>query len=153
MSDFENDFQNEEVAVAQQPTTEAAIEAAEEERQAEVATVEAPAAVVEAEFHLDTVEDEDDEPEDDDFFDEEEVPAVPEIDPATVVTIRTSASGDKYVQATSAMPLIDVISKSGLRFNGDFTCWLNGQEVALGTQVAGGMTVTVVGSVKGGAEQ
>jgi hypothetical protein len=142
---FENDFVNEEAVTTEAVTEEAPVTA-------DAVTEEAPAAVVEvvATGTLVEEDEEDEEEDDDDFFAEEEAPAVPEIDPATIITFRTSAGSDKYVTAPASMPLVDAIAKSGLRFNGDFTCWLNGQEVALGTQVAGGMTVTVVGSVKGG---
>jgi len=138
MSEFENDFAVEEAV------TEAAADILEEERQADPIAegeVEAPAA--EAEGGEDLT--------DDDFFAEDEAPAVPEVDPATIITIRTSQGSDVFVPAPQPMPLVDAIAKSGLRFNGDFTCWLNGQEVGLGTVVAGGQTVTVVGSVKGGS--
>lgn len=136
MSEFEHDFENEE------SVSEIAAVATIEEIEAETAPVSQEATVL--------VE-EDDETTDDDFFAEEEEEAIPEVDPATIITIRTSASSDKLVEAAAPMPLVDAITKSGLRFNGDYTCWLNGQEVGLGTMVSGGMTVTVVGSVKGGS--
>lgn len=88
--------------------------------------------------------------EDDDFFAEDATEEVEPVDPATVVTIRTSQGSDVYVPAPEPMPLVDAVARSGIRFNGDYTAWLNGQEVGLGTTVSGGMTVTIVGSVKGG---
>lgn len=115
----------------------------EAEAMAETAEAELP---VEAEVDV-----EEEELDEDDFFAEDEAAAVPDVDPATLITIRTSAGQDVFVEAPEPMALVDAIAKSGLRFNGDYTCWLNGQEVPLGTKVAGGNTVTVVGSVKGGA--
>ncbi len=148
MSDqFENDFD------VTEAVTEAAADTLDEERQASVTEGDAPttnadvAAVVEA---IREGEVDEEEVDDDDFFAEDEAPAVPEVDPATIITIRTSQGSDVFVPVPQPMPLVDAIAKSGLRFNGDFTCWLNGQEVGLGTMVAGGQTVTVVGSVKGG---
>lgn len=134
MSAFENDFE---------PTEALPGEPSPEPTPAEEVNTALAAA--------DQVEDEEIENDEDDFFTENAAAAVPEIDPATVITIRTSAGADKFVEAPAPLPLVDAIAKSGLRFNGDYTCWLNGQEVPLGTTVAGGMTVTVVGSVKGGA--
>lgn len=132
--EFEHDFDVDEAV------SEAAAETLEEERQAEPTPEEEAGGVEETSV---------DEEDDDAFFEEDEA-SVPEVDPATLVTIRTSQGRDAFVSAEQPMPLVDAIAKSGLRFNGDFTCWLNGQEVGLGTVVSGGQTVTVVGSVKGG---
>ncbi len=71
-------------------------------------------------------------------------------DPNSVVTIRTSGGGDKYVPVTQPTPVKDVIAQSGLFFGGAVQYWLNGAQVNQDTLVPGGSTLSVIGSVKGG---
>ncbi len=71
-------------------------------------------------------------------------------DPNSVVTIRTSGGGDKYVPVTQPTSVRDVIAQSGLFFGGAVQYWLNGAQVNHDTLVPGGSTLSVIGSVKGG---
>ena len=71
-------------------------------------------------------------------------------DPNSVVTIRTSGGGDKYVPVTQPTSVKDVIAQSGLFFGGAVQYWLNGAQVNQDTLVPGGSTLSVIGSVKGG---
>ncbi len=130
MSDFENDFEN---LDDQEVVEEAAVE-----EPAEVAVEEAPAVPAG--------------PVEDDFFTESAVPETAAMDPAKVVTLRTSASNrDTYVEVgEESLPLVDIVSKSGIRFNGEYQGWLNGAQISLGDKVAPGSTVSLIGSVKGG---
>ncbi len=132
MSDFENDFEN----LDDQEVVE---EAAVEETAEVVVAAEAPAAE-----HAGPVED--------DFFTESAVPETAAMDPAKVVTLRTSASNrDTYVEVgDESLPLVDIVGKSGIRFNGEYQGWLNGAQISLGDKVAPGSTVSLIGSVKGG---
>ena len=71
-------------------------------------------------------------------------------DPATVVTIRTSSGGDKYVPVSEPTAVSSVIAQSGLYFGGAVQYYLNGAEIKTTDLVPGGSTLTVIGSVKGG---
>lgn len=71
-------------------------------------------------------------------------------DPNSVVTIRTSGGGDKYVPVNQPTSVKDVIAQSGLFFGGAVQYWLNGAQVNQDTLVPGGSTLSVIGSVKGG---
>ncbi len=71
-------------------------------------------------------------------------------DPDSVVTIRTSGGGDKYVPVNQPTAVKDVIAQSGLFFGGAVQYWLNGAQVNPDTLVPGGSTLSVIGSVKGG---
>jgi hypothetical protein len=71
-------------------------------------------------------------------------------DPNSVVTIRTSGGGDRYVPVTQPTSVKDVIAQSGLYFGGAVQYWLNGAQVNQDTLVPGGSTLSVIGSVKGG---
>jgi hypothetical protein len=128
MSDFENDFEN-----------------LDEQEVVEEAAVEAEAAP--AEFTPEPAG-----PVEDDFFTESAVPETAAMDPAKVVTLRTSASNrDTYVEVgEESLPLVDIVGKSGIRFNGEYQGWLNGAQISLGDKVAPGSTVSLIGSVKGG---
>lgn len=123
-ADFENDFEN----LDDQNVVE-------ETAEVEAEVVEVPAGPVE-----------------DDFFAESAVPEAAQLDPAKVVTLRTSASNrDTYVEVgEESLPLVDIVSKSGIRFNGEYQGWLNGAQISLGDRVAPGSTVSLIGSVKGG---
>jgi hypothetical protein len=130
-TEFENDFEaTDEAAAAAAPANELP----EAPTNAEVAAqVEAPAV--------------------DDFFAEDAAPAMPEVDPARVITLVPSSSDNRYVEARegeTAIPMLDLISRAQLRFEGNFQCYLNNTEISLTTLVPAGSTVSIVGKVKGG---
>ncbi len=119
---------------------------------AETAAVE-PVAEPVAEAPAEVAAPIEDEDEVDSFFAESEVAAVPEVDPAKVVTILPSSGQSKYVEIEQPTAIVEIIARSGLQFNGTFTCFLNNAEIPLTQPVSGGSTVTVVGTVKGGARE
>lgn len=89
--------------------------------------------------------------EDDDFFAENAAAEVPAVDPAKIITVIPSSSDNKYVETDgSPMPMLEVLHKSGLQFQGDFQCYLNNAEITLTTLIPSGSTVSIVGKVKGG---
>ena len=88
--------------------------------------------------------------EEDDFFSEEEGFDLP--DPNAVITIRTSGGDTAYVPATEPKTVSETMLASGLRPNGAVTYYLNGAEINGATVLPVGSTLTVVGSVKGGAK-
>jgi hypothetical protein len=89
-------------------------------------------------------------PEEDDFFAENAVEAVPDVDPATIVTLIPSSADSKYVTIAGPTQVLELINKAGLRFEGEFTCFLGQNELKLNDLVPGGSTVTIAGKVKGG---
>lgn len=88
---------------------------------------------------------------DDDFFAENAAPEMPAVDPAKIVTIIPSSSDEKYVETDgNPVPMLDLISRARLQFEGEFHCYLNNAEISLTTLVPAGSTVSIVGKVKGG---
>ncbi len=90
------------------------------------------------------------EQEEEDFFPEDEGFDLP--DPNAVITIRTSGGDTVYVPASEPKTVSEAMLESGLRPNGAVNYYLNGAEVKGDTVLPVGSTLTVVGSVKGGAE-
>jgi hypothetical protein len=72
-------------------------------------------------------------------------------DPMTVVTLRTSGGDTRYVPVTGSMTAGEVFAASGLAVSGVMQIWLNGVQIANDTVVPAGSTLTLVGSIKGGA--
>ncbi len=140
MTDFEHDF-----------AEEAAIEAAAEQA-AERMLADTEAAISEvAGEPVAVVIATEETPIEDDFFAENAAPAIPQVDPAKIVTIIPSSSDNRYVETDgNPVPMLDLISRAELRFEGDFTCYLNNAEISLTTLVPAGSTVSIVGKVKGG---
>lgn len=71
-------------------------------------------------------------------------------DPDSVVTIRTTTGGDKYVPVSEPTPVSEIIARSGLFFGGAVEYYLNGSTIRPDELVPPGSTLTVIGSVKGG---
>jgi hypothetical protein len=90
------------------------------------------------------------EEEEDDFFAENQAQEVPQVDPTRIVTLTPSSASSKYVEVDGPTPVLDLIVKSGLRFQGTFTVVLNGAELQLTDLVPGGSELLIAGTVKGG---
>ena len=85
-----------------------------------------------------------------DFIGEtEEAGFVP--DPDQVVTIRTSGGDNRYVPVDGPKSLSQVMLSSGLRFEGEYTVFLNGVQIQGADIVPAGSTLNIIGSVKGGS--
>lgn len=139
MSDqFETDFE---------ATDEAAVAAAPENEVIE--PVAEPATVEEGEF----VAPAEQPASEDDFFAENAAPAAAAVDPAKVITIVPSSADEKFVETDGTpLPVLDLLHKADLQFDGDFHVYLNNAEITLTTLVPAGSTISIIGKVKGGAK-
>ena len=88
------------------------------------------------------------EPEEEFFPTEETGVELP--DAQTVITLRTSGGDTRYVPAAEPMSASQVIVTAGVSVAGAVQYWLNGAQIQPSDLVSPGMTLTVVGSVKGG---
>lgn len=88
----------------------------------------------------------DDEEMEEELFDEEEFD-IP--DPASVVTIRSTGGGVRYIPVSEPTAASELLQQAGLYVNGNIQYWLNGAQVSSDTLIPAGQTLMVVGSVKG----
>jgi hypothetical protein len=108
-----------------------------------------PAAVPEVDPEVDPENDE--EGEDAPFvqgeagFDPTSVGAAPD----AYITIRTSSGGSRYIPATEAMTVRNLVSASGLAIQGAYDVYMDQNIVQQDTLVPVGATVTLIGNVKG----
>jgi hypothetical protein len=87
---------------------------------------------------------------DPDFDLPEDVAAdLPEV--GSYVTLRTSGGDTRYVPVEGPTAIGALLAASGLSIQGSVQAWYNNALVDLNDTVPGGSTVTLIGSVKGGA--
>ena len=73
-----------------------------------------------------------------------------DVDPATVVTIRPGSGSPAYQTVTEPTSLSVLLQRAGLTWNGQLDAFVEGAPINLDTPVSGGVTVTLIGNVKGG---